>query len=52
MSKVAIEYKGQIVGGCEIIRTFGFLRRGWIPVKGGYYRLRWIVRWKVIDGDC
>lgn len=49
---VTIEYHGQIVSGAVILRSLGFLRRVWIPVKGGCYQLVWVPRWRVLSDDA
>ena len=45
---VDIDWGGQIVGPCVVLKKRGLFLRLQIPVKGGYYRLRWVPRWRVI----
>ena len=44
--RVRVEYKGQWVDA-EVIRSFLFMRRVAIWVKGGYYRLVWVPKWRI-----
>lgn len=47
-SDVAVEYFGQVVSPCHVLRSFGPLLRVEMPVKGGFYMIRWIPRWRVV----
>lgn len=42
-----VEYKGQIVS-CAVIRSFLWMRKIILPVRGEGYRLVWVARWKVL----
>ena len=45
---VTVEYQRQVVGPCAVLREFGPFLRVSMPVKGGYYQLRWVPRWRVV----
>lgn len=51
MNRVAVEYLGQVVSPCVIIRSFGPFVRVVMPVKGGDYWIRWVPKWKVVNHD-
>lgn len=47
--EVTVEYGDQIVGPCLVLWSFGPFLRVQMPVKGGFYQLRWVPRWRVVD---
>jgi hypothetical protein len=51
LPSVAVEYHGQIVSPCAVIRKAGPFLRVVLPVAGERNRVRWIPKWRVIAGQ-